>query len=93
MDHLSKHVYDTLNQLENINKGEILKDAMDISLCMLDKKTKKLTFAGAGNPMFIIPANAQEEADLQEIDPDKRAIASEGETEFTYSEQEFQLQE
>jgi ABC-type amino acid transport substrate-binding protein/serine phosphatase RsbU (regulator of sigma subunit) len=37
--------------------GENIKDGMDISFCTLDVKYKKLMFAGAYNPLWIVRSN------------------------------------
>jgi serine phosphatase RsbU (regulator of sigma subunit) len=36
-----------------------VKDGMDIALCLLDPKTRKLQFAGANNPLYIIRSASQ----------------------------------
>ena len=36
-----------------------VKDGMDIALCLLDAKTRKLQFAGANNPLYIIRSASQ----------------------------------
>jgi tetratricopeptide (TPR) repeat protein len=40
--------------------GMDVKDGMDIALCCLDKKTNKLKFAGANNPLWIIRDSSTE---------------------------------
>jgi serine phosphatase RsbU (regulator of sigma subunit) len=35
-------------------RGQTVKDGMDISLCALNKKTKKLHWSGANNPLWIV---------------------------------------
>ena len=61
---LYKHPDEILNKL---NEGffevfkdiedNYLRDGMDIALCILDKKTKVLEYAGAFNPLYIIRNN------------------------------------
>lgn len=53
LTNLNKHVADSLHQQENAE----VKDGMDISLCLLDKKNKKLQYAGANNPLYIVRDN------------------------------------
>lgn len=48
---------------------EEVKDGMDIALCCLDLKTKKLQYAGANNPLYHIS-----KGELKEIKPDKQPI-------------------
>ncbi len=51
------------------NIGTIIRDGMDISLCVIDKKRKKLEYAGAFLPLYHIRNNS-----LHEIKPDKLII-------------------
>jgi serine phosphatase RsbU (regulator of sigma subunit) len=44
---------------------------MDIALCIIDKKNKKLQYAGANNPMYIIRNH-----ELIEYDADKMPIGA-----------------
>jgi serine phosphatase RsbU (regulator of sigma subunit) len=46
------------------------KDGMDMSLCMLDVKSRKLDFAGANNPLYLIRGN-----ELSETRGDKMPVA------------------
>ncbi len=50
------------------SEEEVL-DGMDISLCVLDLKTKELNWAGANNPLWIIRNN-----ELIDLKPDKQPI-------------------
>ncbi|MBL7920549.1 MAG: tetratricopeptide repeat protein [Bacteroidia bacterium] len=50
------------------SEEEVL-DGMDISLCVLDIKTKELNWAGANNPLWIVRNN-----ELIDIKPDKQPI-------------------
>lgn len=49
--------------------NEVIKDGMDISLCVYDKSTLELKWAGANNPICIIDNN-----DVIEIKPNKQPI-------------------
>ncbi|MBI3511549.1 MAG: PAS domain S-box protein [Bacteroidetes bacterium] len=51
LDYLNAGIQHTLNQYKKV--GE-LRDGMDISLCVFENETKKMQFAGAVNPMYII---------------------------------------
>ncbi|MBI3134402.1 MAG: SpoIIE family protein phosphatase [Bacteroidetes bacterium] len=56
--------------LETFAKSEDqVNDGMDIALCVLDKKTRKLFFAGANNGLFLI-----RKEELIEYKPDKQPI-------------------
>lgn len=65
-----------------------VKDGMDIALCAINLKTKKVQFAGANNPLWIIKKNAE---DLDEIKADKQPIGKfDYRKNFTNHEFEFQ---
>lgn len=51
LDYLNAGIQHTLNQYK---KAGELRDGMDISLCVFEKGTMKMHFAGAINPMYII---------------------------------------
>jgi serine phosphatase RsbU (regulator of sigma subunit) len=51
LDYLNAGIQHTLNQYKKV--GE-LRDGMDISLCVFEKGSMKMHFAGAINPMYII---------------------------------------
>jgi serine phosphatase RsbU (regulator of sigma subunit) len=52
---------------------ETTKDGMDIALCSVDLRNRKLMFAGANNPLFLIRKNG-EGYDLMETQADKMPI-------------------
>ena len=47
-------------------------DGMDISLLLINNKTKKCQWSGANNPLYIVSSGNQQ---LQELKPDKRPIS------------------
>lgn len=51
------------------NIGTIIRDGMDIGLCVIDRKRKKVTYAGAFMPLYLIRSGS-----LSEIMPDKIII-------------------
>lgn len=51
------------------NVGTVIKDGMDIGLCVIDKKRKKLEYSGAIFPLYIIRKN-----NLMELKGDKLMI-------------------
>lgn len=56
--------------IETFEKSESeVKDGMDISLCLLNKNTKELKWAGANNPLWIVRKN-----ELIEFKSNKQAI-------------------
>jgi serine phosphatase RsbU (regulator of sigma subunit) len=51
LDHLRDEIINTLKQKGMVGEA---RDGMDISLCILNKETGKLDFAGANNPLYIV---------------------------------------
>jgi serine phosphatase RsbU (regulator of sigma subunit) len=54
------------------NSGQ--KDGMDIALCKLNLKTKVLKYAGANNPLWIVPAVTENQTLIVEIKADKMPV-------------------
>jgi serine phosphatase RsbU (regulator of sigma subunit) len=52
---MSKGLEKTFSREKNV--GSIIRDGMDIGLCVVDKKKKKIEFAGAFFPLYIIREN------------------------------------
>ncbi len=48
-----------------------VRDGMDISLCVIDKRTNRLNFAGAYNSIYILRDNK-----IEEITPDKQPVGA-----------------
>jgi len=51
-------------------KGEIIRDGMDIVMCSFDFDKSKVDFAGANNSLYVFSEN-----ELKEIKPDKQSIS------------------
>jgi serine phosphatase RsbU (regulator of sigma subunit) len=64
---LNRSLEHTFSREKNI--GTIIRDGMDVSLCVVDKKKRKLEYAGAFLPLYHIRNNS-----LHEIKPDKLII-------------------
>ncbi|MEX1001365.1 MAG: GAF domain-containing protein [Crocinitomicaceae bacterium] len=80
---LDQIVYKTLqNNLEQTN----IKDGMDMAICSLNLKNRRLEFAGAYNPLYLI-----RNGELQEVKGDKIAIGM-GQKELSYNNAELQLE-
>jgi serine phosphatase RsbU (regulator of sigma subunit) len=57
-------------ELKNLGqKSDVIRDGMDIALCVLDPKTNTLNFAGANNGLYHLAGNS-----INEIIPDKQPI-------------------
>lgn len=68
---LREKIVTLLNQ--NKNESEV-KEGMDIALCRINTKTRKLHFSGAFNPLFIVRQNESQQAELLEFKADKMPI-------------------
>jgi serine phosphatase RsbU (regulator of sigma subunit) len=68
LDYLNRSVNETLRQKYEESS---VKDGMDIALCAFDLKNKKIEFAAAHNPLYLIRDNK-----LIEIKADKHPIGS-----------------
>lgn len=58
LDLLRSYIIESLHQTGRFDEA---KDGMDIALCVLDTDTKKLQYAGAFNPMFLVRDGVIEE--------------------------------
>ncbi len=66
LNQLRDHVIEALHQQES---NSDTKDGMDVALCIIDMENKKLQFAGAHNPLYII-----KDGELNEIRGDRMPI-------------------
>jgi serine phosphatase RsbU (regulator of sigma subunit) len=62
------------------------KDGMDMMLCCIDKKNKKLSFSGANNPLYVI-----RNGELKEFKGNKQPIGVYGDELKPFTNQEFDL--
>jgi serine phosphatase RsbU (regulator of sigma subunit) len=60
---------EVINTLKQKGASGEARDGMDISLCIIEKETGKLDFAGANNPLYLIRDN-----NLTIVQPDKMPI-------------------
>ncbi|HTL80735.1 MAG TPA: SpoIIE family protein phosphatase [Bacteroidia bacterium] len=85
LDFLNKGVIKTLKQKATDDFS--IKDGMDIAMCAIDFGKKKVQFAGANNPMYLI-----REGKLIEIDGDKQPIGAYLKDPKPFSNHEVNLQ-
>jgi serine phosphatase RsbU (regulator of sigma subunit) len=84
LDFLNTNVVATLNQ----HTTDVpVRDGMDISLVAIEFTTKKLQFAGANNPIYIL-----RNKELIVLKPDKQAIGSVSEELKSFTNHSFDLQ-
>lgn len=83
------HVNSELKKMLSQKKDEVpIRDGMDISLCTIDFSNKKLSYAGANNPLFIVRKKA-----VIEVKADKQPITATPEvTPLPFTNQTFDLQ-
>jgi serine phosphatase RsbU (regulator of sigma subunit) len=82
---LNKGLEKTFSREKNI--GTIIRDGMDVGLCIIDKKQKSLKYAGAFLPLYLIRNNS-----LTEIKADKVIIGMNPDR-LPYSDHELALKE
>jgi serine phosphatase RsbU (regulator of sigma subunit) len=86
LDSVNKYLTLSLHQTY---QESAVRDGMDVSLCVINKKTKKMDFAGAFNSIYLIRNNA-----IQEFIPDKQPVGSFIEDNIKpFTSQSFQLLE
>lgn len=68
LDNLNRGISQTLNRGEN---ETAIKDGMDLALCSYDPKKRKLEFAGAYNPLYLL-----RDGEITQIKADKFPIGS-----------------
>lgn len=51
---LDKLRYEVKKALKQTGRKDEAKDGLDIAICTINKKTKKIKFTGANNPMYIV---------------------------------------
>lgn len=66
LDDLRRHV---IQQLHQKDKDAIARDGMDIALCIINEKERKLQYSGAHNPLLVV-----RKGELIEIKADKMPI-------------------
>jgi serine phosphatase RsbU (regulator of sigma subunit) len=82
---MNKGLEKTFSREKNI--GTIIRDGMDIGLCVIDRKRKKVEYAGAFLPLYLIRDNS-----LIEIKADKIIIGMNHEGK-SYADHEIDLKE
>jgi len=68
LDSVNKYLTLSLHQTY---QESAVRDGMDVSLCIINKSTKKMNFAGAFNSIYLIRNN-----DIQEFIPDKQPVGA-----------------
>ena len=86
--HVNNNVKRALRQTENAEEN-VNKDGMEISLVRIDFQSKKVWYAGANRPLWLLKKGSEE---IEEVKPTKASIASFTEPNFEYQGHELQLQ-
>ena len=71
LDKTRELVVDQLNKSEDSITMDNIRDGMDIALCVLDRETNELNYAGANNPLWILRNGLEE---MEEIKANKQSI-------------------
>ncbi len=89
LDRLSQEVITTFRKdAENVdNRKQAVNDGMDIALCVIDKKNRKLTYAGAYNPLYLVRNN-----EIFVYRGDRFAIGYLSNSELHYSKNELSIE-
>jgi serine phosphatase RsbU (regulator of sigma subunit) len=87
--HVNNNVKKALRQTETAD-ANVNKDGMEISLVRFDFKAKKVWYAGANRPLWILKSGSEE---IEEVKPTKASIASFTQPDFEYQGHEIQLAE
>jgi len=66
LNHLRNKIIEALRQ----KTGSIVKDGMDMTVCLFDRNTLQLQFSGANNPLYIVS-----DGQLTQIKGDKMPVA------------------
>jgi serine phosphatase RsbU (regulator of sigma subunit) len=66
---LNKLNEEIIHSLRQDTENALSRDGMDVSICKISLKTSKVSFAGAGNPLYIARNN-----EIIKIDSDKQSI-------------------
>jgi len=86
LNRLNSIITNTLKQHADQSK---IRDGMDMSVCCIDLKERKLEYAGANNPIFIV-----REGVVKEVKADKHPIGNfVGEKEFHFTNNRIELEE
>ena len=67
LDELNKLVIQSFNKGNTTANNVVIKDGMDISICVIDKLTNKMVYAGANNSLYLYRAAKNK---IEMIEPD-----------------------
>ncbi|MFO0355622.1 MAG: PP2C family protein-serine/threonine phosphatase [Sphingobacteriaceae bacterium] len=81
-----------INTLKQTGSAEESKDGMDVVLCCIDKKNRKLTYAAANNSFYIVRKDENGQKFLTELKGDKQPCGFYPDP-FPFTLNQFELQE
>lgn len=87
--HVNNNVKKALRQTETSDEN-VNKDGMEISLVRINFQLKKVWYAGANRPLWILKKGSEE---IEEVKPTKASIASFTQQDFEYQGHEIQLEQ
>ncbi|MEE4197168.1 MAG: SpoIIE family protein phosphatase [Bacteroidales bacterium] len=77
---------EVIQSLKQSGREDEAKDGMDMALCVIDKERRKLQFAGANNPMYLI-----RKGELEKIKADRMPIGIHFRSDHPFTKQEFEI--
>ena len=83
LNQLREMVITSLHQTGDTNEP---KDGMDISICIIDFEHKKMQFAGANNPLYLI-----RDGKLTQFDPDRMPVSYHQKRDVPFIKHDFEL--
>ncbi len=90
LDHARQRIISSLAEDGSEEGG---KDGMDCSVTIFDFKNKKLSFAAANNPVWIIRKNAETgKQELLELKPDRMPVGKHAKDNIPFTEKHFDLE-
>jgi CheY-like chemotaxis protein len=85
LNQLRNYIIESLHQSQYDNES---KDGIDMSLCIIDSKNKKLQFSGAHNPLYIIKNN-----ELQILKGDRMPVSIHPNKDKSFTNHEIDIEE
>jgi ligand-binding sensor domain-containing protein/serine phosphatase RsbU (regulator of sigma subunit) len=89
LNHARQRIISSLARDGSVEGG---KDGMDCSVLVFDFKKKKVQYAGANNPVWIVRKNSEGVAELIELKPDRMPVGKHDKDTIPFSTQAVDLQ-
>ncbi|MGZ3885539.1 MAG: two-component regulator propeller domain-containing protein, partial [Bacteroidia bacterium] len=90
LNHVRERIIQSLSRDGSLEGG---KDGMDCSVAVFDFKNKKLSYAAANNPIWIMRKNAEGAIEVTDLKPDRMPVGKHERDSVSFSEHTVELQE